>query len=289
MKLGVSSYSFKRLVDSGELTQMEMIEKAADMGFDGIEFSGIEVPEDKNAETVAEEVRDKCEKTGIEPINYTIAADFINSEGVEAEVERLYQEVEIARILGVSGMRHDATTGFPPDYDKPRGFEDALPLLVKGCKGVTEYAAKYDIKTMVENHGFFCQDSDRVEKLVNGVNHSNFGVLIDIGNFLCVDEAPGQAVGRLMPYVSHIHIKDFHIKPGTAVNPGTGWFQSRGGNYLRGAIIGHGNVPVMQCLKLIKKHNYNSYLSIEFEGMEAPLTGVKVGLENLKKMLSKIE
>ena len=116
--------------------------------------------------------------------------------------------------------------------------------LIAGCRAVTEYAAEKGIKTMVENHGFFCQDSERVEKLICGVNHVNFGVLVDIGNFLCVDENPCDAIGRLMPYAFHVHAKDFHVKSGLEPNPGTGWFTSRGGNFLRGAIIGHGNVPL---------------------------------------------
>ena len=40
-------------------------------------------------------------------------------------------------------------------------------------------------QTMIENHGYFCQDSDRVERIITGVSHKNFGALIDIGNFLC--------------------------------------------------------------------------------------------------------
>ena len=41
---------------------------------------------------------------------------------------------------------------------------------------ITEFAAERGIKTMVENHGFFCQDSVRVEKLVSGVAHSRITV-----------------------------------------------------------------------------------------------------------------
>jgi sugar phosphate isomerase/epimerase len=138
---------------------------------------------------------------------------------------------------------------------------------------------------MVENHGFFCQDSERVEMLVNGVNHENFGLLIDMGNFLCADEDPAKAAGRLAPYAFHVHAKDFHTKPGTGPNPGRGWFQSRGGNYLRGSIIGHGDVPVVQCINIIRKSGYSGNISIEFEGMEDPLTGISVGFENLKAYL----
>ncbi len=68
----------------------------------------------------------------------------------------------------------------PPAVLRPdtrtRGFDDALPTLVKGCWAVTEMGADMGIKTMVKNHGCFCQDSERVEKLANGVNHPNFGL-----------------------------------------------------------------------------------------------------------------
>ena len=185
-------------------------------------------------------------------------------------------------------MRHDATWGFPKEYRGARGFDDALPRLAEGCRAVTEFAQELGIKTTVENHGFFCQDSDRVEKLVNAVNHPNFGVLLDIGNFLCADEDPVKAVGRLLPYVFHVHVKDFHVKSGMLPNPGKGWFKSRGGNYLRGAIIGHGDVPVVQCLNLLKNAGYNGFLSIEFEGIEDPITGIAIGAENLKRYVEDI-
>ena len=289
MKLGVSTYSFRKLVNSGQMSEMEVIEKSKELGFEGIEFSGIQVPEGEDILEYASKIREKCNNTGIEPLNYTIGADFINNDGNwEDEVERLKKEVKIADKLGVKGMRHDATTGFPADYNQARGFDDALPILIKGCQAVTEFAAEYDIKTMVENHGYFCQDSDRVEKLINGVENPNFGVLLDIGNFLCVDEDPPQAVGRLLPYVSHVHAKDFHVKPGTAPNPGQGWLTTRGGNYIRGAIVGHGNVPIIQCLKLIKQNGYDGFVSIEFEGIEDSLLGISEGRKNLQKFIEMV-
>jgi len=287
MKIGVSSYGFHRLVRDGALSQLEVIAIAKDMGFDVIEFSTFHLPEGETPLTFAPQVKAECDRVGIEIANYTIGADFLNGSGGDwqAEVERLKDEVRVAQILGAPGMRHDATRGFAPDHVGARGFDDALPTLIQGCRAVTEFAADLGIKTMVENHGFFCQDSERVEKLANGVNHPNFGILIDMGNFLCVDEDPTAALGRLMPYAFHVHAKDFHVKPGNEPNPGEGWFQSRGGNYLRGAIVGHGNVPVVQCLRLMKKADYDDVLSIEFEGIEEPLKGIKIGLDNLRRFV----
>ena len=80
----------------------------------------------------------------------------------------------------------------------------------------------------------------------------------------------------------HVHAKDFHVKPGSGDDPGRGWFKSRGGNYLRGSIIGHGNVPVRQCIGNLKRAGYDGYVSIEFEGMEDCEQALEIGLENLQ-------
>lgn len=288
MKIGISSYSFSRLVRTGEMEQIAVIAKAKEIGFDVIEFSAISVPEGKSLPGFASELREEASRVGMEIVNYTIGADFLKgSEGdLDTEIARVKSEVDIAEILGVPGMRHDATGGWPEDHVGPGSFEAALPRLAEGCCAVTEYAAGKEIKTMVENHGFFCQDSIRVEQLITATNHPNFGVLIDMGNFLCADDDPAMAVGRLMPYAFHCHAKDFHVKPGTDVYPGQGWFITRAGNYLRGAIIGHGNVPVLQCLKIMHKAGFNGVLSIEYEGIEDVLTGIQYGHDNLRKLVN---
>ena len=288
MKIGVSSYSFSRLVNQGAMDQLEVPAKAKEMGFDVIEFSTLALPDGETPLSFAPRVREACDAVGLDIANYTIGADFLNGSGgdVQAEAERLKDEVRVAEILGAPGMRHDATRGFPPGRPGAKSFDAAVPALAEGCRAVTEFAAEKGIQTMVENHGFFCQDSNRVEKLVSAVDHPNFGVLVDMGNFCCVDEDPALAIGRLMPYAFHVHAKDFHLKAGTLPNPGTGWFQSRGGNYLRGAIVGHGDVPIVQCLRVMKAAGFDGVLSIEFEGMEEPLQGIELGLENLRRFVS---
>ena len=91
-----------------------------------------------------------------------------------------------------------------------------------------------------------------------------------------------------MPYGFHCHAKDFHVKSGSEVNPGKGWFESRAGNYLRGAIIGHGNVPVLQCLKIMRRDGFDGVLSIEYEGIEDVLMGIQVGHDNLRQMVAMV-
>lgn len=285
MKTGVSSYSFQQLISSGSESQLSIIKKAKDMGFDGIEFIDLDPPEGVSEEQYAQMIREESEKHSLPVTAYTISANMLKDCGVDAEVERICRKVDVAKILGAKNLRHDAAWGMPENMKSHAGFEQVLPLLVDGCKKVTEYAEKQGVVTMIENHGTFCQESKRVEKIITGVGNPNFGVLLDMGNFACADENSAMAAGRLAPYIKHVHAKDFHIKNGNGFNPGKGFFKSRGGNYLRGSVIGHGDIPVFQCLSIINNSGYDGWVSIEYEGIESCLTGIEIGLENLRKMI----
>lgn len=291
MKLSVSTYSFQAYINSGAMSQLQCIQKAKELGFGGVEIAEL-YPADPAADRMAyaREIKDLCQQLELPIVNYTIGADFINGSNgnLDAEIERVKGEVDIAALLGAPGMRHDAGWGFGGDSAKGRVFADALPRMAEGCRRVAEYAALKGVKTMVENHGTFCQDSLRVEALVGQVAHPNFGLLVDMGNFLCVDEAPQEAVGRLASYAFYVHAKDFHKKSGSGIAPGDGFFVTRGGNYLRGAIVGHGEVPVYQCLKVLKANGYDGYVGLEFEGLEDPILAISLGLNNLRRFLTQI-
>lgn len=287
MNISVSSYSFAQL----KITQLECIARAHEIGLGAIEFTDLVPPEGVTQLEYAAQLRTEADRLGMTINSYTVSADFLaGSDGdLEKEIAKTLEKVDIAQVLGASVMRHDATRGYAPGTRGYRGFEQALPRLVEGCRRVTEYAATKGIRTCIENHGQFCQDSDRVEKLVNGVAHPNFGLLVDMGNFLCADEDPVLAVSRTAPYAVHAHAKDFYIRSGMGLNPGTGFFRSRGANYLRGAIIGQGDAPVYQCIKILRAAGYDGWLSIEFEGKEDPMYGVRVGFENLQRLLAAAE
>lgn len=285
MKYAVSSYSFQSMMEAGELTQFSCIEKAKELGFDAIELVGIQPHDGSGREAYAAKLREECKKQGLEISNYTFGADFLNAADLQGEIQRVKQEIDIAEILGVSSVRHDATGGYPVDGGKFQSFDVLLPVLADACRAVTQYAKQKGICTMVENHGYFSQDSARVEKLYNAVNDENFGLLCDMGNFMCADENPAVAVGRVAPYVRYVHAKDFLWKDGNLGNPGEGFFPTRAGNYLRGTILGHGAVPVRQCVSVLKRAGYNGTIAIEFEGMEPNLPALRIGLANLRRFV----
>lgn len=292
MKFSVSLYSFFSAIQSGEMTPEECIATAKELGFDAVEavdfvnFSGTQEEMEAQAKHL-KEVADSC---GISFSSLAVSADFLNGSGgdLEKEVQRVKGYVDLAALLGAPRMRHDITQGYARNSGNYQSYESLLPTLAQATREVAEYAAGKGVQTMTENHGFFSQDSERVEKLYTAVGHPNFGLLCDIGNFLCADENPAQAVARVAPYAKYVHAKDFIVKPFYSEDPGEGAFRTRGGNFLRGTVIGHGNVPVKQCLHLLKAAGYDGTVAIEFEGMERPLDAVRIGLANLKKYWSEV-
>ena len=286
MKISVSSYSFHQYIKAGKLTQLECVAKAKEMGFDAIEFTDITGDSLDEQKAMAKKIKDEADRVGIDINAYTIGANLYHEsdEDSEKEIERLKGQLDVAKILGAKVMRHDVcyTLG---KRGNARSFDLMLPTIAKNARRVTEYAETLGIRTCTENHGFIAQDSDRVEKLFNTVDHDNYGLLVDIGNFLCVDEDPIHAVSRVAPYAVHAHVKDF-IRFDEAVEGRT--IMTRGANYIAGAVIGEGVVPVRQCLKILKRANYDGYVSVEYEGREDCIAGIERGLANLKRFISEI-
>lgn len=288
MKVSVTSYSFNRLLKNGTLNQLTAMQKAKELGFDAMEFSNITPHDGSSIEDYAKMLRREADKMDFPIVSLVIGADLINGrEGrtPEEEVAHVKRMVDVGAILGVKTMRHDVLYSLG-GY---KSFDALLPTLAKRVSEIAEYAKTKGIKTCVENHGYICQDPDRVERLFNAVESDNFGLLCDMGNFLCADADPVRSVSTVAPYAVFVHAKDFYVKSGNTDNPGGGYFLSRGGNYLKGTIVGHGNVPVKQCLKILKKAGYDGYVSLEFEGMEDNYEALTIGLANLRRFIGEIE
>jgi len=290
VKISVSSYSLSRLVNAGEMTLPGVVDWLAEHKVKGIEFTDLSRDDVRAEKRLAKSLAARCKRRGITVTSYTVGANLLrpDPEELAAELERVKRKVDVGALLGVRRMRHDVAHGFPAGHRGPKTWEAALKIIAPACREIAEYARRYRITTSMENHGRFAQASRRVLKLVRKVNHPNFGITIDIGNFMCVDEESVGAVRRLAKYASFVHAKDFHYKS-RKEDPGDGWFDTTGGNYLRGAIIGHGVVDVPKCLSILKAAGYTGWVSIEFEGLEDPRVGVEIGLKNLRRYLKKIK
>ena len=278
MKFSVSLYSFSSAYKSGALTPLTAVAAAKSLGFDGVELCDFNFDSFMPKEEYAKLFYNECERQDMPITNLAVGADFLNKEAA-GQLDYVKQMIDIAKSLGCPRLRTDMA-----GYTRALSYEQALPTLARAAGELAEYGMARGVEILTENHGIFSQDSDRLTLLWRTVGHKNFGLLCDIGNFACVDEACPNAVAKVAPFARYAHAKDFYIRPAKHNDPGRGFFRSRQGSYLRGAIIGQGDIDISGCLYALKRAGFEGDMAIEFEGLEDCMTGLEIGLENLKRL-----
>lgn len=284
MKIGVSSYSFTNYIKQTGCDYRRICDISKEIGFDGIEFIALDNKRlgiTTDAMKTATELREYCAGIGLAIVAYTITANFLATD-MEVEMAALRANIDIAAALGAGILRHDVT--YHPRKIYGYTYKDAIVEMAPYIRKIAEYAATKGVRTCTENHGRFFQDAQRVLELIQAVNHPNYGWLVDMGNFMGVDADIPQSVLIAAPYAFHLHAKDNLYKPGTEVQP-DGWRCTRGGNFSRATVVGHGAVPVQQCLRIMKEADYDGYVSLEFEGWEDNIRAIESGYAFLKKLV----
>ena len=300
MNIGLSSYCLDRRIAAGEMTLGDVIEFAAKVEAECVEL----VPfafrfDDKatgaiDAQAIAK-VRRQARDAGVRLCNYSVLADFCREgEDLEREIARVCHEVDIAAELGVEKMRHDVS-GFrrPQSTNTLADFDRWLPVIAEAAGRVCRHGKARGVMTMIENHGFFANGCDRVDRMLRAVNDENYGLLLDTGNVVCVDEDAAAAAKTLAPITRMVHLKDFYIRtrdPGgsTQFECAGSWFRSRGGKYLRGAILGQGDLDVYAILSTLKHSGYDGDIAIEFEGMEDARYATAVSISNARRIWDEV-
>lgn len=296
MKIGLSSYSMDNLMQSGEMTILDVMAFAKEQGAEHIELVpfGFTLVDDHtgvfNEELIAA-IRAKSEELDLPLSNYAVLGDLLkpDADAYQAELKRLKLHIDVAAKLGLSQMRHDVSSFRRPlESNTQADFEREFPQMVDACRTLADYAAQYGITTLVENHGFHVNGSDRVIRLIEAVDRKNFRMVVDTGNFACMEERCEAAVKKCLPYADMIHLKDFYIRKTTAL-PGVGglfrcdsgnWFSTVSGySMLRGSILGQGDLDIADIIASIKASGFAGYVSVEFEGMEDPRAGSIAGLQ----------
>jgi len=288
MKFGFSSYSFHQRVGAGTMTIEDVIDWVADSTAEHLEFAALGEGADAPVPNIdwdparVAALRQYAADKGVVLSQLAFTANLAREDAAEqaAEVERVKKYVDLAAALGIERIRHDVAM-IRTEGDDSLEFERALALIAPAAKEIAQYAAPKGIRTGLENHGYFVQASERVRRVIHAVDEPNFGTTLDIGNFLCVDEDPTVAVPANLPYANIVHFKDFYVR---TQDPGEGWFRSRGGKYLRGAIVGNGDIDTRAVIRAIKASGYDGYASIEFEGAEDCLLGCSRGIANAQRL-----
>lgn len=283
MQFGISSYSLIRAMIAGEMDLAAVMKWICAQGAEQIEIvpmGPLKVPDNAAAAAIAALAADH----GLAVASYTVGANLLHESrlGWSAEVDRLKTEVDKAHAMGVTRMRHDLGSR-PPGENDEATFESDFPDMVEGARQVALHAAQAGITTSVENHGFHVQHHRRVLRVVEAVGLDNYGITVDVGNFLCADDDPVAATTACMPRASMLHIKDFYIRNPSA-GIGQGWITTPANKRLRGAVIGWGDIDMPAVLAAIVASGYDGPCSVEFEGSEDCRFGAATGFANLKAL-----
>ncbi len=284
LELAVSTYSLLRWRKENGKTLEDMLHWLAGQQVRGVEFSGLDERTFDRPLERARELKKCCDDLGLRAVNYCVGAELLVDPRAQREViTRVKQAVDVAVILTTGRVRHDVTFG--PKEESPRSWPQVLEVVAPAVREISAYAKARGLRSSLENHGFYLQTADRVEKLIQAVGDSNFGLTLDLGNFLCLNQDPVAATRQLVPYAVHVHVKDFHVRPKERKPPG-GWFDTPTPLALRGAIVGHGVIDIPAQLKILRQAGYKGWLSLEFEGLEEPTRAVQLGLEYLRGQLA---
>lgn len=293
MKLGLSSYSFRPLLADGRMSIESLFDWLEANGAEHLEVAtfsfaapGTEAGFDLSAEKdVLARLEAAVARSGVPISGFCLGASFLKDEGRAGQIDLVKRHVELCARFGAGFLRHDVVP-WALRLNEAAEFEEAFSSIVDGCREVAEFGAQHGVVTSVEDHGFFMNGAERLLRLHHAVGHPNFKLTVDVGNFLCVDDNPYVATRRTLPHASFVHVKDFYTR---RAEPGPGWLKTAGGEFIRGAVFGYGDLDAKALLASVVEAGYDGFLSLEYEGAEPTLFGCEVGLNNIRRMLKEIE
>ncbi len=136
-------------------------------------------------------------------------------------------------------------------------FADAKKLVAESLRECAEHAAGCGVYLCLETHDAYCNSADAVE-VVRTADHPNVAINWDIMHPYRFGESMETAFNNVKDYVRHCHIHD-----GTRPDDGgpNGWTL---------ALMGEGDIPHDEAIKLLATINYDGSLSGEWiQALEA--------------------
>lgn len=206
------------LCKDGSMKLEEWIRLASPLQIDGLEwYAGFLEMEDRNN---WEKFRKMVEDTGKQIPMMCCSPDFTHPDKNfrEKEIEKQKHWIEMTHILGGSYCR--VLSG----QKRPElGIDEGVKLAADSIEACLPYAEERGITLILENHykddfweyPEFAQKMDVFCKLVNSIEHPNFGVNYDPSNTFLAGEDPLELLKKVSRRVVTMHASDRYLKSGT--------------------------------------------------------------------------
>jgi L-ribulose-5-phosphate 3-epimerase len=245
--IGVSTYSFWQF--RGErLGIPACIDKAAAMGFDGVEVLHIQMADESNA--ALQKIKRQAHSLGLALMGFSTHQGFVTPDRQERQknIEKTLHQIEVAYRLGIPTMR--INTG---RWGTTRSFDELEKLLPR--------AEECGVVLGLENHWGLGRTAEGVLRIVEAIHSPWLQITLDTGNFL---EDSYSQMGRMASSKVPLAL----VQAKTYFGGGR-WYAL--------------DLDYARIAGILRQHNYRGWISLEFEGNEDAATGVPKSLELLRK------
>ncbi len=228
-----------------------ILETADRLGYSGIELRGIAGEMDLPKVPEFQGTRLAATKKDLAALGLSVCdlgASAMMHEKDPATRERHFDEgrrfIDLAHALGVPYVRMFGNN-LPPGEPK----EQVLERVVEGFRQMTAYAKAAGVTVLIESHGDFTSSAD-LSAILTRVGSPQLALLWDAHHtFVAGKEQPAETYARIGKWVRHTHLKD--SKPEGADR--------------RYVLLGTGEVPVKEQVRVLAKGGYAGFYSLEWE------------------------
>ena len=186
-RISLNSYSFNRPLMSGEMSMDDMLDYAAQVGFEGIDLTGYYFPGYPNVppDEFIYHIKHKAFGLGLEICGSGVRNDFAQADPAarEAAMKHVKEWIEVASKLGGQTLRIFAGNDVPAGHSRDEAFQ----WVVSCIKECAEYGRQRGVILAIQNHNDFLKTADQVEALLKAINSEWVGLMLDIGSYRTAD------------------------------------------------------------------------------------------------------
>lgn len=164
--------------------------------------------------------------------------------------DEMLEMMEYAQAIGAKVMRVVGSSLMFRFEDHTKQIERLTTMFVDAMK----VADHYGLRLADENHIDFT--ADEMLTLINNVNHPNFGINFDTGNFMRLLDDPVAGAEKLAKHVFATHVKDLKPERGQDV---------RNWHFFACTPVGDGLVDNQRLAQVLYDNGFDGFLAVEID------------------------
>lgn len=259
MRLSVAAYSYRQMLTAKPPT-MDMfgfVDLAAHLGFDAVEPTSYYFPADADEAYFARWKRHAFLE-GVDVSGTAIGNNFCLPSGPKRDEQIALTKtwIDRAAMIGAPVIRT-----FAGNVPKDATEDAALGWVVECYNEVLPHAEAKGVVLAVENHGGITATPRQLLRIVEAIDHKNFGVNLDTANFRTED--PYADLALLASYAVNVQVK-------TEIHPQ--------GRPTEEADLG-------KIVDLLRHALYSGYVVLEYEAKEDVLSALPRYVGKLRELL----